>query len=238
MGIGRPHKTQVRKSKKGYYAITWFEELEEFSGIEEIEKVLQSVLRGGERFWCFYSYNPPASMQSWVNNEALKARPDKLLHKSNYLQAPPEWVGKQFLYEASVMAVYQPRRFRHEYLGEVTGTGGEIFTNLKLRPITNEEISHFDNIKRGLDLGVSIDPMAYMTMHLDTAARKLYIFNEYYARGCPSWTLAEHIKKENPRNRLIVSDIQHETLMSLKSYGINVLPAKKGKVRENGAINI
>lgn len=73
------------------------------------------------------------------------------------------------------MAVYQPRRFRHEYLGEVTGTGGEIFTNLKLRPITNEEISHFDNIKRGLDLGVSIDPMAYMTMHLDTAARKLYI---------------------------------------------------------------
>lgn len=134
-------------------------------------------------------------MQSWVNNEALKSRPDKLLHKSNYLQAPPEWVGKQFLYEASVMAVYQPRRFRHEYLGEVTGTGGEIFTNLKLRPITNEEISHFDNIKRGLDLGVSIDPMAYMTMHLDTAARKLYIFNEYYARGCPSWTLAEHIKK-------------------------------------------
>ena len=71
--------------------------------------------------------------------------------------------------------------------------------------------------------------MAYMTMHLDTAARKLYIFNEYYARGCPSWTLAEHIKKENPHNRLIVSDIQHETLMSLKSYGINVLPAKKGQ---------
>lgn len=108
LGLDDPTKRKSVKVKKGYYAITWFEELEEFSGIEEIEKVLQSVLRGGERFWCFYSYNPPASMQSWVNNEALKARTDKLLHKSNYLQAPPEWVGKQFLYEASVMAVYQP----------------------------------------------------------------------------------------------------------------------------------
>ena len=85
---------------------------------------------------------------------------------------------KQFLYEASVMAVYQPRRFRHEYLGEVTGTGGEIFTNLKLRPITKRKKYRISIIiKRGLDLGVSIDPMAYMTMHLDNAARKLYIFN-------------------------------------------------------------
>lgn len=52
-GLDDPTKRKSVKVKKGYYAITWFEELEEFSGIEEIEKVLQSVLRGGERFGAF-----------------------------------------------------------------------------------------------------------------------------------------------------------------------------------------
>lgn len=234
-GLDDPAKKKSVKIKKGYYAVTWFEELEEFDGVEEITKTLQSIMRGGEKFWVFYSYNPPESLQSWVNSEAVTVRPDKILHKSCYLQAPPEWLGNQFMYEAAVMAKYQPRRFRHQYLGEVTGTGGEVFKNLILRPIEQAEIQIFDNIKRGLDFGFANDPTAYMTMHLDKARRKLYIYGEFYKVGCPSWTLAEHIRGENPKNRLITTDVMPTEVFALQSYGINVMPAKKGPgSRESG----
>ena len=38
--------------------------------------------------------------------------------------------------------------YRHEYLGEEVGTGLEVFTNVTLREITDEEIAVFDRIKQ------------------------------------------------------------------------------------------
>ena len=37
------------------------------------------------------------------------------------------------------MKKINPEKYNHDYLGEVTGTGGEVFTNLLIREITNEE---------------------------------------------------------------------------------------------------
>lgn len=58
-GADDPVKLKSVKFTKGYCAVVWFEELDQFDGIEAVRSILNSLRRGGDRFWIFYSYNPP-----------------------------------------------------------------------------------------------------------------------------------------------------------------------------------
>ena len=58
-GADDPLKLKGVKFTHGYCAVTWFEELDQFEGIEAIRSILNSLRRGGDDFWIFYSYNPP-----------------------------------------------------------------------------------------------------------------------------------------------------------------------------------
>ena len=62
-----------------------------------------------------------------MNEEVRANRPDRLVHHSTYEGIPASWLGEQFFIEARHLQKTQPERYRHEYLGEVTGTGGEVF---------------------------------------------------------------------------------------------------------------
>ena len=121
-GLDKAEKAKSLKAPEGYFGYVWFEELAEFSGMEEIRSVLQTALRGRGDFSVFYSYNPPKSARSWVNREVLERRPDRLVHHSTYLDLPRAWLGEQFLLEAEHLKAVRPELYRHEYLGEVIGT--------------------------------------------------------------------------------------------------------------------
>ena len=99
-GADDPMKIKSIKVPFGYIAVTHFEEKDQFAGRAEIRTILQSTMRGGSMFWNFESYNPPISHDNWANKDSLEERADRLCHKSTYLQAPPEWLGEQFLAEA------------------------------------------------------------------------------------------------------------------------------------------
>lgn len=58
-GLDKAKKTKSIKVSQGYFKYLWFEELDEFQGPEEIRTVQQSILRGGEKFVVFKSFNPP-----------------------------------------------------------------------------------------------------------------------------------------------------------------------------------
>lgn len=152
-GVDDPMKIKSIKPKSGYFGISWFEELDEFHGLEAIRKVEQSLMRGGDKFIVFKSYNPPQNINSWVNKDVLHDRPDRLFHKSTYLDVPREWLNEQFFIEAEYLKKTNELAYRHEYLGEITGTGGIIFPNVKDLRMSDEMISHFDNLREGVDWG-------------------------------------------------------------------------------------
>ncbi|MDR2655627.1 MAG: phage terminase large subunit [Oscillospiraceae bacterium] len=58
-GADNVDKSKYIKFAKSYIKYLWFEELNEFEGSEKIRSIRQSVIRGGEDFTVFYSYNPP-----------------------------------------------------------------------------------------------------------------------------------------------------------------------------------
>lgn len=228
-GADKPKKIKSIKFSKGYCKYIWYEELDEFTGPEEIRIINQSLMRGGPRFVVFYSFNPPRSMNSWVNEDVLVERKDRLVHHSTYLDVSREWLGEQFIIEAQHLKAINEKAYEHEYLGVANGTGGEVFTNVKLRAITDEEIAQFDRIRRGIDWGYAIDPFHYSVMHYDKTRRRLYIFFEIHKVGLSNRKAAELIKVENKNNAIITCDsAEPKSIADLKSYGLRVKGAKKG----------
>lgn len=223
-------KIKSTKFVKGYCKYVWYEELDEFFGMEEIRSINQSLLRGGDTFCVFCSYNPPKSINSWVNAEVINERKDRLVHTSCYIDVPKEWLGEQFLIEAEHLKETNELAYRNEYLGEPTGTGGAVFTNITLRQITDEEISHFDNISDGIDFGYAIDPATWGQNHYDKTRKKLYIFNEIYGTGLSNKLLYEKILQKKIGQSIIIADsAEPKSIDELNSYGqIRVIGAKKG----------
>lgn len=179
-GADDPMKIKSIKVPFGYIAVTHFEEKDQFAGRAEIRNILQSTMRGGSVFWNFESYNPPISRDNWANKDSLEERADRLCHKSTYLQAPPEWLGEQFLAEAEHLKETDERAYQHEYLGIPVGTGGNVFENLELREITDKEIGSFDQIYQGVDWGWYPDPFAFIRLHYDRARETIYFIDEIY----------------------------------------------------------
>ncbi len=196
-GLDKAKKTKSIKVSQGYFKYLWFEELDEFQGPEEIRTVQQSVLRGGSKFVVFKSFNPPISISNWANQYVNEPRADALRHKSCYLDAPPEWLGQQFLDDAEHLKEVNEKAYRHEYLGEPVGTGGQVFEFLEIRAITDEEMRQFDRIYQGIDFGWMPDPMAFIRCSYRPNHEKVYLLDEYVGRKISNEDLAKEIKRRH-----------------------------------------
>ena len=229
-GADKPRKLKSTKVSKGYIRYLWYEECDEFNGIEEMRTINQSLMRGGTKFDVFHSYNPPKSVRSWVNEQQLGPQEEGTLwHHSTYLNVPAEWLGERFIQDAAHLQQTKPEQYQHQYLGEVVGTGGEVFANITIRPITDVEISQFDNHRRGLDWGYAADPFVYLVMHYDKKRKRLYLFHEYYKVGAKFDAIAREIKAENKLNqRIIAESAEPRSNDELKDRGIHITAAKKG----------
>lgn len=233
-GADDPMKIKSIKVPFGYIAVTHFEEKDQFAGRAEIRNILQSTMRGGTVFWNFESYNPPISRDNWANKDSLEERADRLCHKSTYLQAPPEWLGQQFIDEAEHLKAADERAYQHEYLGIPVGTGGNVFENLELREITDEEISHFDQIYQGVDWGWFPDPFAFIRLHYDRARETVYLIDEIYQNKLTNEASGEIIKKRNYADAYITCDsAEPKSTADYRSMG---LPAK-GAIKGAGSVD-
>lgn len=205
-GADDPMKIKSIKVPFGYIAVTHFEEKDQFSGRAEIRTILQSTMRGGDKFWNFESYNPPISRDNWANKDSLVDRSDRLCHKSTYLEAPAEWLKQQFLDEAEHLKKTDERAYQHEYLGIPVGTGGNVFDNLELREITDKEIKRFDRIYQGVDFGWFPDPFAFVRLHYDRARETIYIIDEIYQNKLPNEQSAKMIRGRGYTDAIIICD--------------------------------
>lgn len=228
-GADNPKKVKSIKVSKGYIKYIWFEEVDEFENYDKIRNINQSLMRGGPKFFVFYSFNPPESQRNWANMKVLDERTDKYVHHSDYRSVPKDWLGEQFIIEAEHLKKVNITKYEHDYLGAVTGTGGEVFLNVTIRKITDEEISNFDRIKRGLDWGYAQDPFAYIVMHYDKTRKRLYIFKEIYQTRLSNSKAAEKIKQLDPNPKLIIADsAEPKSIADFKNLGLKIKGAKKG----------
>lgn len=227
-GVDDPQKIKSIKLPFGYVGICWIEELDQFSGMEEIRNLNQSLLRGGPVFWEFCSFNPPKSQNNWVNEEKLFDDPDRLVHHSTYLGVPREWLGPQFLAEAEKLKAKNERAYRHEYLGEVTGTGGAVFENVKELPMNDELVGNFDRLYYGLDFGFAVDPLAFVSMYYDAKHEDLYVFDEIYQQKLTNSQAAKMIRKKADTREIIADSAEPKSIKEMRDCGLHINGARKG----------
>lgn len=230
-GADKPKKVKSSKFRRGYAKFIVYEEVDEFNGMADIRTINQTLVRGGDDIQVIYAYNPPQSQNNWVNTEVdqQKLRTDTLVHSSDYRTVPAEWLGEQFIADAEHLKQTNPKKYEHEYLGIVTGTGAEVFTNVTLREMPDTEVGTFDKIRRGIDFGFAADPTHYTENYYDKARKRLFIFAEIHKPGMKNRTIAEAVKKINKINGWITGDsAEPRTIAELNDYGLRIVGAKKG----------
>lgn len=227
-GVDDPQKIKSIKLPFGYVGICWIEELDQFTGMEEIRNLNQSLLRGGPIFWEFCSFNPPKSQNNWVNEEKLFEDPDRLVHHSTYLGVPREWLGDRFFEDAEKLKERNETAYRHEYLGEVTGTGGAVFENVEDMAMSAELVGNFDRLYYGLDFGFAVDPLAYVAMYYNAKREDLYIFDELYRQKMTNSQAAKAIKLRINGGRILADAAEPKSIAEMSDYGLRISGARKG----------
>lgn len=243
VGMDKPDKVKGTKFASGYCAVVWFEELDQIAGWAQVRSVRQSLMRGGERFWWFYSYNPPRSKRSWVNErrEAMQGLPSVTVNDSSYLDVieagHAEWLGSEFIEDAELLKDEDEQAYRHEYLGEPVGMGTEVFDRVEFREITDDEIREFDNPKLGQDFGWYPDPWAFTISEWRQSGRTLLT---YYEDGGNKLQPDEQARRINDAlgrfwlegQPIYSDDASPKDIDALYSLGVNARKAGKGNLRD------
>ena len=231
-GADDPVKIKSIKPPKGkYIGIVVYEEFDQMNGMNEVGTIDRSVIRGGEDFIMLRVYNTPTSSQHFVNKEKRIPKADRLVHRSTYLDVPREWLGSKFFDEAEYMKSVNERQWRNVYLGEETGTGGNVFENVELREITDSEIETFDYIYMGIDWGWFPDPLAWTKMCYNPSQRTLYIFDEFVVNRMSNedvWNYLVENKGVTTDDMIIADSAENKSIGDFKSYGALIKGAEKG----------
>lgn len=251
LGLDDPMKVKSIKPEFGYIGITWFEELDQFAGENELRTVTQSTMRGGDIFWDFRTFNPPISKNNWANEYAdnceMYRDESTLVTRNTYLDVPKSWLGKQFYEEANELKEINERAYIHEYMGEAIGTGGDVFDNAEdldmEKPIPiydhyGNEIDKvpmyktFDHIYSGIDWGFAKDPFRFVKCHFDKKKLDLYIFDEYSTtrtRNEDVFRILYDEEKKVSRDEMVIADSAEEkSVADFKAYGAWIKGAIKG----------
>jgi len=121
--------------------------------------------------------------------------------------------------------------------------GHVIFTNWRVEDLSGM-MDQFDNPRDGLDFGFSVDPSAMWNSHYDKAHKRIYVHGELYQKGLTNDLLATEVKEragywkieEKTKERIfqgtrpvVCDSAEPKSIAELKQYGIDAIPAMKGK---------
>ena len=241
-GADDPIKIKSIKPPFGYIGILWLEEFDQYSGEAAVRNIRQSAIRGTDANGqstsiIFETFNPPPTAQAWANqyvadiegranDPELCKKGTEILHTS-YTDVPREWLGDEFIQEAEDLKRANPRAYENEYLGKVTGTGGNVFENIEIRDITDDEIDNFDRPIQGLDWGYFPDPTAFVRLHYDARKMIIYIFDERKRVKTGNEELVG-ILEEFKRTQTIADNAEEKSIAYFYSQGYNIRACKKG----------
>lgn len=117
------------------------------------------------------------------------------------------------------------------YLGEVTGTGGQVFDNLTIRNIPDDEIKTFGATYAGLDFGWFPDPAHFTRCAYSPASRRLWIYDEYRTVKMSNRDIYDYLTERKGLTRaeeVIADSAEMKSVADMRSYGMRCIGANKG----------
>lgn len=230
LGLDDPRKHKSKKPPFGHNRFLWFEEMDEFSGWDEIRDTIISYMRGeGDDFITIGTFNPPKSTANWANALAATPAPGRKVYHTDYRDIlEMGWVPKMVLEQIEHMKRTNFELYQHIYLGMATGTGGEIFVNLKADKITDEQIASWRDKCYGIDFGIVNDPTVLEGTHYDIDRDILYFFDEFVLHHPYYDSVYEEICRKGLKDTPIIADTAPAGWwQNINHLGANLKPCHK-----------
>jgi len=236
-GADDPTSIKSIKPSFGAIAVLHFEEYDQLNGPEAVRSITQSAIRGTDTAYIFKVFNTPRSKNNWANKEMALPKSGRYIHKSSYLEMPPEWLGQVFIAEAEYLKEVNYPAYENEYLGIANSSGGSVFPNVEQRTITDAEIEKFDHVYEGIDWGYAVDPFHWGRMYYHAGKRELYIYDELrtgnskYPLHMSNKELADALiqdKRCTPQNMIIADSAEPKSVADFNDNGLVVRGSEKG----------
>lgn len=233
-GCDDPLKLTSISVPKGFLCWAVFEEAYEInkeSDFDVIDESIRGEVPEGYFKRVFILLNP-WSEKHWIKKRFFDTPDDdnKLSLTTNY--KCNEWLTKDDIRIFEDMKKRNPRRYAVAGLGGWGVTDGLVYENWKEESFDVNEISNRSGVVSvfGLDFGYTNDPTALFCGLLDIENKQIYVFDEIYEKGMSNKRIAEKINVMGyGKERIIADSAEPKSIDELKSLGIRVKGASKGK---------
>lgn len=206
----------------------WIEEAYEVP--KAIADQLNLRMRGSaQNQQIIYSFNP-INKHSWLYDFCEVNPPESFIYTHSTYKDNP-FLGEEYVKTLDEMEKRNPNKYRVYGRGEWgVDAEGLVITNWMTLDFDPLELAASGLEHRaGMDLGW-VDPSAVIDTLYDRENHRIYVFNEFYKRGCQLTDLAEAVKNMNlTKNKVYVDAAEPRTIQFFKSQGINATACAKGK---------
>lgn len=218
----------------GVLTDVWIEEATEtnYEAYKQLTKRLRGETKESIRKRIIFSFNP-VMQTHWIYKEFFGGWDDSknIYRDDDLVILKTTYKDNSFLTEDDKKGLEneKDKYFYEVYtLGNWGVLGKIIFKNWHTEDLSSQ-IPHFDKIYNGLDFGFSEDPNALIRAHVDSAQKKIYIFDEMYKAGMLNDELSESVAQHVPKEQYITCDCaSSQSIAELNSRGIKAIPATKG----------
>lgn len=237
-GFDKPDSLTSITVDSGYLCWVWIEEAYQIESEEAFNK-LETSIRGKlpPHLWkqIILTFNPWSS-KTWIKKRFFDQHDSDVLTLTTDYRCN-EWIDDADRRKFDKMRIRNPRRFQVEGRGEWGVAEGLIYENWKVEDfdITKlaKERDHNGNYvyrdRYGMDFGWT-NPTALVAMYVSPAKRKIYIFDEICKTHLTNDRLIRMLYDKGYAKRRIVADSEDpKTISYLKSKGVRIEKAKKGR---------
>ena len=179
----------------------------------------------------------PISKSSWLFKFSVEQPPaNSIFIHSTYKDNP--FLSKEYIEALEELYVRNPQKARVFCDGEWgVDAEGLVFQNWKVEEFNPQELAASGLEHRcGCDFGF-IDPSAIVASLYDKKNGKIYVYNEFYKRGCQLDTLYEAMTKmQLTKTKIYMDSAEPRSIDYFKRKGINAQPCIKGAGSVNSRI--
>ena len=233
-GLDDPLKVTSITVDVGCLCWAWLEEAYEVMNEDDFN-ILDESIRGYVPEGLFKQWTitfNPWNEHHWLKKRFFDAEPDTdiLAMTTNYMCN--EWLDAADIKLFEDMKKNNPRRYAVAGLGGWGIVDGLVYENWK------EETFDLDEVRKrpgmvsvfGMDFGYTNDPSTLFCGLLDKAKKQLFVFDEMYQKGMSNKAIAEKVQGMGYyKERITADSAEPKSIDELKSYGMRVKAAMKGR---------
>lgn len=210
--------------------VAWVEEAQTITK-ESLEVLTPTIRKPGSQI--IYTYNRFSEVDPVHTRLVIEGRPNTLIINVNYDVAIKHGLMPDvILAEIEDDKANRPALYKHKWLGEPSTSERKVYTEWNF---IDELPKHAKLERKGLDFGYTNDPTAIVDIYKYEGG---LIFDELcYQKGLSNKQIADVLN--NSHQALVIADsAEPKSIDEIKSYGILILPAEKGKDSVNNGIQI